>query len=74
MSTTLTDSEIDDICAGLKQSHAKIRYLKSLGIHALRKPNGAPLVSRNQYDAVMLGTVRSGGQPSIGSGPVWGVH
>ena len=74
MSSTLTDSEIDDICAGLKQSHAKIRYLKSLGIHALRKPNGAPLVSRNQYDAVMLGTVRSGNKLGSSIGPNWGVH
>ncbi len=74
MSSTLTDSEINDICAGLKQSDAKIRYLKSLGIHAFRKPNGSPLVSRNQYEAAMLGKALPGKKLGSSIGPNWGVH
>lgn len=52
MSPDLTDSEIDEICDGLKQSAAKVRYLESLGLHVERKPNGRPLVNRAHYNAV----------------------
>jgi len=40
----LTDSQVDEICAGLTQPAAKIRYLRSLGLRVHRKPNGRPLV------------------------------
>lgn len=44
----LTDAEVDDICAGLKQNAAKVRFLQRLGYHVERKPNGRPLVRRPQ--------------------------
>jgi hypothetical protein len=65
----LTDDEVDDICAGLKQNAAKVRFLQSLGLRVQRKPNGRPLVSRTQYDAMTGKT-----QAPAGAGPVWGVH
>lgn len=46
----LTDAEIDDICAGLKQNAAKIRFLQGLGLQVDRKPNGRPLVARGEWD------------------------
>ncbi|MDO8251630.1 MAG: DUF4224 domain-containing protein [Rhodoferax sp.] len=78
--TDLTDNEIDHICAGLKQSAAKVRFLQSLGVRVKRKPNGVPLVNRGHYEAVMGGNVPQ--HPGIGfglpvnpeNGPVWGVH
>ncbi len=53
MSPNLSDAEIDDICAGLTQSAAKVRFLTLLGFKVFRKPNGKPLVSREHYDWVM---------------------
>jgi hypothetical protein len=47
----LTDSEIDDICAGLKQSAAQVRYLRDvLKVAVQRKPNGRPLVARTDWE------------------------
>ena len=46
----LSDAEIDDICAGLKQNAAKIRFLQGLGLQVDRKPNGRPLVARGEWD------------------------
>lgn len=44
MSTTyFTDSQVDDMCAGLTQDAAKIRFLRRLGLRVDRKPNGRPL-------------------------------
>lgn len=65
----LTDTEVDDICAGLTQNAAKVRFLRRLGYHVERKPNGRPLVRREQYDAA---TGKK--QEPVGAGPVWGVH
>lgn len=48
----MTDAEIDDICAGLKQNAAKVRFLQRLRVVVLRKPNGRPLVNRAHYEAV----------------------
>lgn len=49
----LTDDEVDQICAGLKQNAAKVRFLKQrLKVRVERKPNGRPLVNRAHYDAV----------------------
>jgi len=53
--TDLTDEEINRICAGYKQNAAKVRFLQSLGVRVYRKPNGAPLVNRQHYDAVTGG-------------------
>lgn len=41
-----TDAEVDEMCAGLTQPAAKIRYLRRLGLRVDRKPNGAPLAWR----------------------------
>jgi hypothetical protein len=52
LSTHLSDSEVDDICAGLKQNAAKVRFLERMGLKVRRKPNGRPLVSRSAYDSL----------------------
>ncbi|AKJ28748.1 DUF4224 domain-containing protein [Caldimonas brevitalea] len=69
----LTDEEIDRICAGLTQNAAKVRYLRSLGLHVERKPNGRPLVNRAHYNEVR-GGMRDFPMAEVGAGPVWGVH
>lgn len=43
----LTDAEVDDICAGLQQHAAKIKFLRRLGYRVDRKPNGRPLAWRD---------------------------
>jgi hypothetical protein len=69
VSPYLSDVEVDEICAGLKQNAAKVRFLQGLGLRVQRKPNGRPLVNRTQYDAL------TGKKPApAGAGPVWGVH
>ncbi len=55
MTPHLTDQEIDDICAGLTQHHAMVRYLRAQGFEVKVKPNGRPLVSRANFEAVMAG-------------------
>lgn len=51
----LTDAEVADICAGLKQNAARIRFLKRLGVSVERRPDGSPLVSRHHYESVRRG-------------------
>ncbi len=46
----LSDAELDELCAPLKQGAAQIRYLRSLGIKVDRKRNGRPLVWRADLD------------------------
>lgn len=41
-----TDAEVDEMCAGLTQPAAMIRYLRRLGLKVDRKPNGRPLAWR----------------------------
>lgn len=55
MTPWLTDPEIDDLCAGLVQSAAKVRYLQGLGLTVKLKPNGRPIVNRAHFDEVMAG-------------------
>lgn len=43
-SVILTDEQVDNICRGLKQNAAKIRFLQSLGFAVRRRPDGSPLV------------------------------
>lgn len=68
----LTDAEIDEICAGLMQSHAKCRYLRSLGLRVERRPNGRPLVARVEWERRL---VSGQGMPRAGAGnaPKWTV-
>jgi hypothetical protein len=43
----LTDDEVDDICDGLEQNAAKVRFLQQVvRVPVKRKPNGRPLVLR----------------------------
>ena len=42
MTSDLTDSEVDNICTGLVQNAAKVRYLKALGLRVDRRPNDIP--------------------------------
>lgn len=41
-----TDAEVDELCDGLEQNAAKVRYLQRLGLKVDRKPNGRPLAWR----------------------------
>lgn len=41
-----SDEEVDEMCDGLTQDAAKIRYLRRLGLRVDRKPNGKPLAWR----------------------------
>ena len=41
-----SDAEVDEMCDGLTQDAAKIRYLRRLGLRVDRKPNGKPLAWR----------------------------
>lgn len=55
MTPYLSDDELLDVCRPLTQPAAMIRYLKDQGFHVKRRPNGWPLVSRANFDAVMMG-------------------
>ena len=63
-SAALTDAEVADICAPLRQGAAQVRYLRDvLRVPVARKPNGRPLVRRCDWD-------RAQNQRPSG-GPVW---
>ena len=55
MTPWLTDAEIDDLCAGLATSGAKVRHLRSVGLHVTTKPNGRPLVMRVHAEVILSG-------------------
>ncbi len=57
--TDLTDVEIDNICRGLTQNAAMVRYLRNMGLYVRQKPNGRPLVNRAHYDIVTSGVKES---------------
>lgn len=65
----LTDAEIDDMCCGLSQNAARIRYLRDeLKLPVKAKPNGRPLVPRWACDALLAGTpadTRKKSEPSV---------
>lgn len=70
----LSDEEVDEICAGLKQNAAKVNYLRQLGLRVLRRPNGRPLVARDDWQRVWA----SHSNPTIptrptANGPRWRV-
>ena len=50
MTPWYTDQEIDDLCAGLCTSAAKVRHLRAQGLTVTQKPNGRPLVIRAHAD------------------------
>lgn len=68
----LSDTEIDEICGGLRQNAAKIRYLRSLGLTVRVKPNGRALVSRAHYEKVTSGGTEAA--TAATAGPAWSVH
>ena len=57
----LSQSQIDELCEGLCQKAAKVRYLRKLGLHVTVKPNGDPHVARSEYERV-FGAARIGQQ------------
>jgi hypothetical protein len=68
----LTDAEVDEICAGLTQSAAKCRYLRSLGLRVERRPNGRPLVARAEWERRLVGQ-GAGTITGAGNSPKWRV-
>lgn len=55
MTPWYTDQEVDDICAGLVNNAAKVRYLRNQGLTVTTKPNGRPLVMRAHAESVLSG-------------------
>jgi len=51
----LSDSEVDDLCAGLTQNAARVKFLRSQGLTVTTKPNGRPLVMRDHAERVLSG-------------------
>lgn len=51
----LTDSEVDDLTAGVRTNAARARHLEDMGLCVNRKPNGRPLVMRAHAEAVLSG-------------------
>lgn len=54
-SIVLTDEEIAEICAPLQRPSAQVRFLQQLGMKVARRPDGTPLVSRQEFERVMSG-------------------
>lgn len=50
MRPDLSEEEVNDLCKGLKQNAAKVRFLRSLGLKVDRRPDGSPLVLRAQFE------------------------
>jgi hypothetical protein len=71
MTSDLTDDEVDSICAGLRQNHARVRFLQFLGLTVRQKPNGRPLVNREHYNAVMNGKATAASNSPQFDGPRW---
>jgi hypothetical protein len=68
--TNLSDEEVDDICAGLRQNAAKVRYLRDvLNVPVQRKPNGRPLVLRADWERRLQRPANAKAR----SGPNWSV-
>lgn len=65
----LSDAELLDVCKPLTQPAAMIRYLKDQGFHVKRRPNGWPLVSRSNFDAVMMGHAQPAAADTPAAGP-----
>lgn len=49
----LADAELAALCEGLEQPAAQLRYLRGLGLHVERKPNGRPLLMRSELERVL---------------------
>ena len=65
MTAALTDAEVSDICAPLRQGAAQVRYLRDvLRVPVARKPNGRPLVKRCDWECAQH-------LPTAGARPNW---
>ena len=69
MTPWYTDQEVDDICAGLVNNAAKVRYLRAQGLTVTTKPNGRPLVMRAHAESVLSG-FKQIEVPTISANPV----
>lgn len=49
----LAEPELAALCEGLEQPAAQMRYLRGLGLHVARKPNGRPLLMRSELERVL---------------------
>ncbi len=58
MTLFLTDTEVDDLCAGLINNAAKVRRLRAMGLVVNTKPNGRPLLVRSHTEAVLSGAAQ----------------
>lgn len=55
----LTDAEIAEATDPLTQGAARVKFFKRLGCKVKVKPNGQPLVGREEYHAVLLSQKRA---------------
>lgn len=60
----LTDAEVEEATYPLVQGAARIRFFRRLGCKVKPKPNGQPLVGREEYRAAMSSQKRIGGTPT----------
>ena len=51
----LSDAEVDDLCAPLRQPAAQVRFLRASGLMVTVKPNGRAAVIRSHAEAVLSG-------------------
>ncbi len=71
LNSDLSDQEIDNICEGLKQNDAKVKFLRRMGLIVRQKPNGKPLVNRTHYETTMNGSASV--EARKGRAPAWSV-
>lgn len=69
MTPFLSDEELLKVCEPIKQPAAMIRHLKRQGFHVKRRPNGWPLVSRSNFEAVMMGSAQTASTGNVGQEP-----
>ncbi|WP_035060573.1 hypothetical protein [Andreprevotia chitinilytica] len=62
----LSDVELREIAAPLQQPAAITRWFQRSGFETRRKPNGMPLISRQNFEAVMSGR-QAANDPTHGS-------
>lgn len=55
MTPYLSDAELLHICYPLTQPAAMTRHLRAMGYHITRRPNGWPLITRANFEAVGMG-------------------
>ena len=75
----LSDPELAALCDGLVMPAAQLRYLRGMGLHVQRKPNGRPLLMRSELERVLgagrmmpandrdSGQQRTGREPDMGA-------